>query len=61
MLNAVLKIAALAGFVASLAVLAVYVPDLDLMAVLIIVAAMAIYDFLIRPMLMGTGNNNRRR
>jgi hypothetical protein len=60
MLNTALKIAALAGFVASLAVLAAYVPHLDLMAVLAIVAAMAIYDFLVRPMLMRNGNDNRR-
>lgn len=60
MLNIVLKIAALAGFVVSLAVLAIYVPDLDLIAVLVIVAAMAIYDFLIRPMLMRNGDNQRR-
>lgn len=60
MLNIVLKIAALAAFVASLAVLAIYVPDLDLIAVLVIVAAMVIYDFLIRPMLMRNGDNQRR-
>jgi uncharacterized membrane protein YqhA len=60
MLNTILKLAALAGFVASIAVLAVRVPDLDLMAVLIIVAAMAIYDFLVRPILIRNSNNNQR-
>lgn len=60
MLNAIIKIAALAAFVASLSVLAIYVPDLDLMAVLVIVAAMAIYDFLVRPFLMRNGNNHQR-
>lgn len=60
MLNTVLKIAALAAFVGSLSVLVIYVPDLDLMAVLIIVILMAVYDFLVRPMLVRNGNNHRR-
>lgn len=60
MMNTLLKIAALAAFVASLSVLVIYVPDLDLVAVLIIVIAMAIYDFLIRPMLTRNGNNRQR-
>jgi hypothetical protein len=59
MLNNVLKIAALLCFVASLGVIVVRVPDLALVIVLIIVIAMAIYDFLIRPMLARNGNNKR--
>ena len=61
MLNTVIKILALAGFVASLAVLAIYVPEPDLTIVLVIVAAMAIYDFLIRPVLMRNGKGKSRR
>ncbi|WP_119299671.1 hypothetical protein [Dongia deserti] len=60
MLNTILKLAALASFVASVTVLAIYVPDLDLIAVLIIVAVMAIYDFLIRPIRIRNGNNRQR-
>ena len=59
MLNTVVKIAALACFVASLGVIVVRVPDLDPIVVLVIVIAMAIYDFLIRPMLVRNGNNKR--
>lgn len=51
MLDTVLKLLALAGFVATLAVLAIYVPSVDLLAVLAVVFAMAAYDFLIRPLL----------
>jgi hypothetical protein len=61
MLNSVVKIAALASFVLSMGVIVVYVPDLDLMAVLVIVSAMAIYDFLIRPVLIRNGNNKHPR
>jgi len=61
MLNNALKIAALLCFVASLGVIVVRVPDLALVIVLIIVIAMAIYDFLIRPMLVRNGNNKPSR
>lgn len=60
MLNMVLKLAALTGFVASLAVIAVYVPHLDLVVVLVVVAAMAIFDFLVRPMLGRNGGRGSR-
>jgi hypothetical protein len=60
-MNNVLKIAALACFVASLGVIVVRVPDTSLVVVLIIVIAMAIYDFLIRPMLLRNGNNRQSR
>lgn len=59
MLDMILRIGALAGFVASLAVLVIYVPDIDLTVVLLIVIAMAIYDFLIRPILRRRNNNHR--
>ena len=58
-MNNVLKIAALLCFVASLGVIVVRVPDLALVMILIIVIAMAIYDFLIRPMLVRNGNNKQ--
>jgi hypothetical protein len=61
MLNNVLKIAALLCFVGSLGVIVFKVPDLALVVVLLIVIAMAIYDFLIRPILMRNGNNGRPR
>jgi hypothetical protein len=60
-MNNALKIAALVCFVASLGVIVVRVPDTALVVVLIIVIAMAIYDFLIRPMLMRNGNNGQPR
>jgi membrane protein YdbS with pleckstrin-like domain len=46
-----LKALALLAFVASLAALAVYVPNFDLIAVLVVVVAMALYDFMVRPAL----------
>jgi membrane protein YdbS with pleckstrin-like domain len=46
-----LKALALLAFVASLAALAVYVPSFDLIGVLAVVVAMAVYDFMIRPAL----------
>jgi hypothetical protein len=61
MQNTVLKIVALLCFVASLGVIVVRVPDLSLVVVLVIVIAMAIYDFLIRPMLVRNGNNKQGR
>ena len=57
MLDILIKIFALAGFAAPLAALAIYVPSADLLAVLGIVFAMAVYDFLLRPLLA----RNRRR
>ena len=55
MLDTVLKIAALSGFAASLAVLAIWVPLPDLITVVIVVVAMAVYDFFIRPYLTRGG------
>jgi hypothetical protein len=52
MLDTVLKVLALASFVVFLLFLPIYVPDLDLIAVIAIVIAMATYDFLIRPALL---------
>ncbi|HJR23758.1 MAG TPA: hypothetical protein VJ822_19130 [Dongiaceae bacterium] len=60
-MNNVLKITALACFVASLGVIVVRVPDASLVVVLLIVIAMTIYDFLIRPMLLRNGNNGQPR
>jgi hypothetical protein len=60
MLTTILKLAALASFVASIAVIIIYVPDPSLIAVVMIVIAMAIYDFLIRPMLVRNGDNRQR-
>ena len=61
MLNNVLKVAALLCFVGSLGVIVVRVPDAALVVVLLIVIAMVIYDFLIRPRLGRNGNNNQPR
>lgn len=61
MLNNVLKIAALLCFVASLGVIVVRVPDPALVIVLLVVIAMAIYDFLIRPMRIRNGNDSQSR
>jgi multisubunit Na+/H+ antiporter MnhB subunit len=52
MVDIVLKVLALASFIVFLAFLPIYVPDLALIAVIVIVVAMATYDFLIRPALM---------
>jgi len=49
MLDVVLKIVALAGFVASLAIIAIWVPVPDLMVVIAVVVAMAVYDFFVLP------------
>jgi hypothetical protein len=51
MTDIILKILALVGFTLTLVVLAIYVPDLDLISVLTAVVLMAAYDFLLRPML----------
>ena len=60
MLNNVVKIAALLCFVGSLGVIVVRVRDAALIIVLLIVIAMAIYDFLIRPRLGRNGNQSRQ-
>jgi hypothetical protein len=44
------KLLALLGFIATVGILAWYVPSLDLVAVLAIVIAMVVYDFLLRPL-----------
>jgi hypothetical protein len=49
MLDNVLKVFALATFIVFVAILAVRVPSPSLVAVLLIVVAMAVYDFLVRP------------
>lgn len=45
MSDKIMAILALATMIASLAVVAVFVPDNDLIAVIVLVSAMAIYDF----------------
>jgi hypothetical protein len=55
MLDIVLKLIALTGFVASLSVLVIWVPSPDLIAVVVVVAAMAVYDLLVRPVLRRRG------
>jgi hypothetical protein len=49
MVDTVVKVIALAGFIAFVAFLPIYVPDPDLMAVVVIVVGMATHDFFIRP------------
>jgi hypothetical protein len=49
MTDIILKLIALAGFLITLSVLAIYVPQADLIGVLAIVVLMAAYDFLLRP------------
>ena len=56
MLDNTLKVLALAAFIVFVAILAVRVPSPSLVAVLVAVIAMAVYDFLVRPYL-----RNRRR
>jgi hypothetical protein len=46
----IFKLLALLGFIATVGILAWYVPSLDLVAVLAIVIAMVVYDFLLRPL-----------
>jgi hypothetical protein len=58
-MNNALKIVALICFVGSLGVIVFRVPDAALIIVLLIVIAMAIYDFLIRPILARNGNNKQ--
>ena len=49
MVDIVLKVLALSLFVASLAIIAIKVPDPALISVIVLVVAMAVYDFLVRP------------
>jgi hypothetical protein len=60
-MNSVLKIVALLCFVGSLGVIVFRVPDVALIIVLIIVIAMAVFDFLIRPILVRNGNSKHTR
>ena len=57
MTDIVLKLIALAGFILTLAVLAIYVPQADLIGVLAIVVLMAAYDFLVRPLMRNRGRS----
>ena len=52
MVDIVLKVLALSLFVASLAIIAIKVPDPALISVIVLVVAMAVYDFLVRPYMM---------
>jgi len=56
MLDTILKLLALAGFLASLAVLAIWISSGDLVTVIVIVVAFAVYDFLVRPYLANRRN-----
>jgi hypothetical protein len=51
MFDIVLKVIALAGFILTLAPLAIYVPQADLIGVLAVIVLLAAYDFLVRPMI----------
>lgn len=51
MLDTIVKISALATFVVFIAFVPIFVPEPDLIIVCAIVVAMAIYDFLIYPVL----------
>lgn len=57
MLELGLKVIALAGFVGSLAVLGIWVPDLDLMAVITVVVTFVLYDFFGHPYRMRNRRN----
>jgi hypothetical protein len=57
MVDILLKIVALAGFVAFSAVLAVRVPEPSLVTVLIIVSLMAAYDFFVDPYIRRNGKS----
>ena len=52
MLDTILKVLALGGFLATLLVLAIWVPSGDLVTVIVIVVAFAAYDFFVRPYFM---------
>jgi hypothetical protein len=58
MTDIILRLIALAGFILTLAVLAVYVPQADLIGVLALVVLMATYDFLVRPLIRNRGRSN---
>ncbi|MEZ5832289.1 MAG: hypothetical protein R3D05_14025 [Dongiaceae bacterium] len=60
MIDFVLRVGALACFAGSLGVIGYYVPEPDLLIVLVLVAIMAIYDFLVRPFLVRARNSNNR-
>lgn len=51
MLDTILKVLALATFIVFVAILAVRVPSPSLVTVLVVVVAMAVYDFIVRPYL----------
>ena len=53
-----IKVAAIAGFIAFVSVLAYFVPEWNLVTVLVIAVAMAIYDFFIRPRRLRAARNN---
>jgi hypothetical protein len=55
MIDQVLKWLALLCFVGSLSVLAVRVPHPSLVVVLLVVVAMVVYDFIVRPYLLRSG------
>jgi hypothetical protein len=59
MLDTILKIVALAAFIVSLAVLVIWVPSPDLVTVIVVVVAMAIYDFFLRPYLRNRNGRGR--
>ena len=56
MLDTFLKIMALAGFIVWLAVIPRWVPVPDLIAVVVLVAGMAVFDFFIWPRWKRNGN-----
>ena len=58
MVDTILKVLALSLFVGSLAVIAVKVPDPELITVIVLVAAMAVYDLLVRPYMMRDKRNS---
>jgi hypothetical protein len=48
-LDWILSLIGLAGFIVFLAVIAIYVPEPALLAVIAIAVALAVYDFWVRP------------
>jgi hypothetical protein len=50
-LNNIIKVAALAAFIVCISFLPVFVPLPDLIVVVVIVAVMATFDFLVYPVL----------
>ena len=49
MLDTVIKVIAIAGFILSLAVIVTWVPEWNLILVMLLATAMAVYDFFLRP------------